>query len=562
MKKPTIAPTRWHRAPAAGICSVCRAPATIADRQHRAADFDLAKNASWIFCAKGGRLDVCHAPAAIAASPAKIISTQWHHKPAGKHDVCCPYCGAPGQARGLHCRLPGSDGQSPKFVFLKRCGASYLEIVAEKHQGRHPQRGYQVDTSHRQTITTAVRQRIIDATHRLAYGLTWREVAAELGISEGKLLDYHERHRKLWDFSLAEAAKGAAAVLKTMAGKPEIFRNNAKLIRVAIAAAEQRGDPPFPSGVVAGGRRRLWEFLEGVYIPSRIEISSEWIKRLRSSVRRYSAFLGKDPLLDELNEADLCRYLTALRRSQGAVTVNHERQLHLTLWSNAYDQGLCERPPRLKLVRRVPEEVDPPEAWTAEECSQLFSVAAEWPGWVDEVPAGRWWLSLLLSVYWTSCRIGALLTTPTAAYTTGGSSNSGGILVRKQKNHRPQWFPLPLSCCAAIDATRPTGREKLWHWPQHPRTMWQRMREIVEAAGLPCPRTGRQLFHRLRRTTLSLCAAVDPAIAQRQAGHADYATTLRHYIDPRLSRGRSAADVLPEPVIHSRTAAALPLERH
>jgi integrase len=75
------------------------------------------------------------------------------------------------------------------------------------------------------------------------------------------------------------------------------------------------------------------------------------------------------------------------------------------------------------------------------------------------------------------------------------------------------------------------------------------MRRIVETAGLPCPRTGRQLFHRLRRTTLSLCAAVDPAIAQRQAGHADYATTLRHYIDPRVSRGRSAADVLPEPII-------------
>jgi hypothetical protein len=37
--------------------------------------------------------------------------------------------------------------------------------------------------------------------------------------------------------------------------------------------------------------------------------------------------------------------------------------------------------------------------------------------------------------------------------------------------------------------------------------------------------------------------------SQRQAGHADYATTLKHYIDPRIARGRSAADVLPEPVI-------------
>jgi integrase len=75
------------------------------------------------------------------------------------------------------------------------------------------------------------------------------------------------------------------------------------------------------------------------------------------------------------------------------------------------------------------------------------------------------------------------------------------------------------------------------------------MREIVAEAGIRQPAGGRQLFHRLRRTTLSLCAAVDPSVAQRQAGHANYATTLKHYIDPRIARGRSAADVLPEPII-------------
>ena len=75
------------------------------------------------------------------------------------------------------------------------------------------------------------------------------------------------------------------------------------------------------------------------------------------------------------------------------------------------------------------------------------------------------------------------------------------------------------------------------------------MRSIVEAAGIPPPKGHNQLFHRLRRTTLSLCAAIDPAVAQGQAGHADYATTLKHYIDPRIAGGRSAADVLPEPII-------------
>jgi hypothetical protein len=135
-----------------------------------------------------------------------------------------------------------------------------------------------------------------------------------------------------------------------------------------------------------------------------------------------------------------------------------------------------------------------------------------------------------------------MLAVPSAAF------DQNGLLVRRQKNRRPQWFPLPNTCCELIERTVPGRRRLIWQHPWNPRTVWTKMRELVEAAGLPAPRTGRQLFHRLRRTTITLCASIDPAVAQRTAGHQDYGTTLKHYIDPRIVTQRSAADILPDPL--------------
>jgi integrase len=338
----------------------------------------------------------------------------------------------------------------------------------------------------------------------------------------------------------AEAAKSAAEILRGMAGTAEVFVNHGKLIRMAAAAAAEQTAETGPGNA---DEQTLMSFLTNVYLPSRIEVSKNYAAFLCTLVARLNAFIGHPVRVDELSEGDLCRFLMALRQSSSPRSVNNYRTALVTLWKAAYDQGVARLPPRLGLIRRLPVEYDPPEAWPGEECNRLFSAAAEWPGMVGEIPAGQWWLSLLLSIYWTACRIGALLGTPTAGY------KDGRLLVRRQKNLRSQLYSLPASCCAAIDATNPVDRELLWPWPHCRRHLFTEMRRIVAKAGIAQPGGGRQLFHRLRRTSLSLCAAIDPAIAMRQAGHSDYATTLRHYIDPRMASGRCAADVLPEPII-------------
>lgn len=288
----------------------------------------------------------------------------------------------------------------------------------------------------------------------------------------------------------------------------------------------------------------LTDFLESVYLPSRVELSREYTGLLRATVRRLGEFLGHPAALDDLTEESVAGYLAWYRGDWTAVSTNNQRTTVLTLWRSAYEFDLTDRAPRPRLIRALPEEVDPPEAWSLEECQRLFAACRNWPGSVCDIPAGAYWSSLALSVYWTACRIGALRFTPISAYAGGH-----GLLVRKQKNKRPQWYPLPPSCCEAVDACLGTmPRPLIWPWAGDPKKLWREFRRIVEAAALPAPHTGRQLFHRLRRTCLSLCAAQDPAIAQRQAGHASYETTLRHYIDPRMAGGLTAADVLPDPI--------------
>lgn len=298
----------------------------------------------------------------------------------------------------------------------------------------------------------------------------------------------------------------------------------------------------YPVGQTTGHQLTVLDFLREVYLPSRIELSENYASLLESVVRKFSAFLGRPAELQDLNDTTVCNYLCEHRRQWSAVSTNDHRRMLLTLWRSAWDRELTTIAPRPTRIRKLPEETDPPEAWTEQQVAALMESASGQHGTVSGILACDWWASLLLTVYWTSCRIGALLATPVASY------DGSGLLVRKQKNHRPQWYPLPGGCCQAIERTQPGGRILLWPWPWHRNRLYIEMRRIIGEAGIPCASRGMALFHRLRRTTLSLCAAVDPAVAQRAAGHADYSTTVKHYIDPRVARGRSPADIIFDPL--------------
>jgi len=278
-----------------------------------------------------------------------------------------------------------------------------------------------------------------------------------------------------------------------------------------------------------------------VYLSERPGLGRTYRDSLARAVNDFGAWVGRPPAIAEVDRALLGGWAAALleagkRPSTINTKVARVRRLLLAAW----DDGILQLPPRR--VWRLRENPPAPEAWTLAECRRLLAYLGALPGRVGERPACEWWTALVLALYWTGCRIGALLAVDVADYSPGQ-----GLTARQQKNGRQQWYRLPATCCEAIERILPESGP-VFAWPYHPRTLWVHFREFVERAGLPCPRTHGQLFHRLRRTNASYCAAEDPAIAQRQMDHASPETTRRHYVDPRIANQRSAADVLLDPM--------------
>ena len=121
------------------------------------------------------------------------------------------------------------------------------------------------------------------------------------------------------------------------------------------------------------------------------------------------------------------------------------------------------------------------------------------------------------------------------------------ILLRaeEQKQNVDQIFRLSDSTVETLKRIYDPNRPAIWPWPYCYHQLWIQFRRIVEGAGLKAGKS-HDLFHRIRRSSLSAIAAHDLELARQQAGHSTSRITQRHYIDPRIAHQRSAIDVLPE----------------
>jgi len=273
------------------------------------------------------------------------------------------------------------------------------------------------------------------------------------------------------------------------------------------------------------------------YIASRLGLAPRSADQLRAAARAFQA-VSAGGFSDEAITAFLGRLL---HRGLSPATVNTRRRQLLTLWQWAYRRGLCDRPPRE--VPRAREVQRIPEAWTTAEVSRLLRTAASWPGLVGPWPASDWWPALILTVYWTGARIGAVMAARGCDY----DPVAGWLVLRQTKTGVEQLYRLHPQAMAALARVHSTESKRLFGWPHHPQHLHWCFRRIVLASQVRYRGGHCELFHRLRRTTVSYCAAVDPGLAQRQAGHTSYATTVAYYVDPTIAAQRSAADVLPVP---------------
>lgn len=298
----------------------------------------------------------------------------------------------------------------------------------------------------------------------------------------------------------------------------------------------------------------LTQFLERRYLKKRSmkQAAKSTIDALRRTVSSLNEFTGHTVGARELSDEMIEDFLLWISdRGVVAQTVNGYRANILALWRLAWKKRLTNEQPRD--IEKYPATKRVPEAWSIDQMSALITAAYETPGEVCGIAAGVWWSALILSLYDTGLRIGALMDVRADWL----DMKTGWIKVpaESQKQNADQVFRLHGDTLGFF-AAMPSTREMLLPWPfgvHGPLT--RRLRLILKRAGLPTTR--RDLFHKLRRTSGShLAAETTEGEAVKHLGHSGIQVT-RVYLDPRIVRKVHAADVIPRPIIHNTSSTGL-----
>lgn len=281
---------------------------------------------------------------------------------------------------------------------------------------------------------------------------------------------------------------------------------------------------------------KLSELLER-YEQQNLNISTRSIINYWCVVNEFARWLKRTPTLADLNEATLLNWLRASMASRAARTVNNRRQVLLTLWRFAKWKRWLRRE-----LPRVPKVIEPeyiPRAWFIEEIEIILDAcksARPIEGW-DETR----WRALVLVIYDTSHRIGALLLADRCQVSPDGWLT---MYAWQTKQRADTVHRLHAETIEAIDAMPPS--DKLFPWPLHKRAIWLEFGAILKAAGLP--RGPRDKFHKIRRTSASYVAReLGEGAAMAHLGHKTPGLAKRSYLDPRIVGLQPAIDALPRP---------------
>jgi integrase len=294
----------------------------------------------------------------------------------------------------------------------------------------------------------------------------------------------------------------------------------------------------------------LFRFYRTEYIPRRmIGSKAVSINVIRYTIVRFAKFLGRVPMVTDLNDAQVSEFLNWLLNvaELAVASVNGSRGHLLALWRYAVKRRLLNVLPsdvdKLKEPKRLPS------AWTIDELALIIEAAKQCrsrrTGGV--YPSHTFFPALILVGYNTGLRLRALL----GIQLSGWDADRREITVDAEymKHRVAQTFSVSEQAAEAIETMLESSLTPdeipafLFPWPVGKEAIWETYRNIVKEAGLW--KSSKDSFHKLRRTTAShLTAKLGIESACRQLGHSSVEMT-RRYVDPRLTSEHRAADHLP-----------------
>lgn len=288
-------------------------------------------------------------------------------------------------------------------------------------------------------------------------------------------------------------------------------------------------------------------FLREVYAPLKLRGRSQNTMRLYlGSIGAFERFLGHDPLLADLSDDTVARFLS-FRRAQeiSPYTVEKDRCQLLAIWRFAARRQDAAGQPYVSTWPWVEREKLPkriPLAWLDTELTLILRACEALRGTVGELAARVFWVALVRTCWITGERIGAV----TRLEWRDIDLATGWLVFRAETRKgetADRGCELDAATVEALRAIkgRSGGKSLVFPWDRSPTYLWGRFGAILRKAGLP---HDQGKFHRIRKSTASYykLAGGDPTAF---LGHSSPKVTAV-YLDPRIVRAASPADLLPK----------------
>lgn len=283
----------------------------------------------------------------------------------------------------------------------------------------------------------------------------------------------------------------------------------------------------------------LSTFLVTVYVPLRLRgRSQESVRLLRHAITQFSRWLGRDAVLEDLDDLVVSQWLTAMAEKKSPNSVARERSGLLAIWNLAQGRGLVKLRPSVA-AELIPQGI--PRAFTAAELGRLAESAGFASGWVGPVPASTFFRALIAVGLESGERINAILHTPRFCWNRPLLTVPASV---RKGRRQERVYELSPEASDLVDAvSRHEGPTVFW-WVASGTALRKRWKTITRRAGLG---DGRDVqFHALRRSTASHLAAAG-LDATAFLGHSSDRITRKSYLDPRVvdSRAPKAWQIMP-----------------
>jgi len=295
-----------------------------------------------------------------------------------------------------------------------------------------------------------------------------------------------------------------------------------------------------------GPNTGILEYFESKYVLLNPNISANSIEQYRVNLRMFEKWNTRPVKLRELSPELVTKFIVWVRsEGKSERTANNKRQAILTVWRHAARKKYVAMP---DTVAKISEPDRIVEAWTVDQIRRILDACDSTEPMTSR--DGRYWdrrhwRALVLTIYDTSHRIGALLQVTKTAVRSDGSLFANAVWTKQKSDTIHQLHPDTVAALAELPKSE---SPLLFPWPMRKRAIFAYFKAILKAAKLPTTR--KDLFHKIRRTSFTyVYALLGPQAARDQAGHATDLTSA--YLDKRICANLQnrplAISVLPRP---------------